>query len=108
MGTYKVAFCTCDNLETAKWLGELAVKQQLAACVNILPSVLSIYTWNNQVQQSNEVLMILKTPENLVEPLKELIISNHPYDVPEFITVDITSGHQPYLDWLSSSTKKAK
>lgn len=105
MGNFKIAFCTCNNLDTAKKLAELVVEQKLAACVNILPNIYSVYAWNDKVEQSEEVMMILKTPENLIEDLKQTIISNHPYDVPEFICLNITDGHQPYLDWLNTSTK---
>ena len=105
MTEFKVALCTCDSLTTAKKLAELVVSQKLAACVNILPAVHSIYTWNNKIEQSEEVLMIIKTQSNLVEDLKQAIVSNHPYDVPEFICLEITEGHQPYLNWLSASTQ---
>lgn len=105
MGNFKIAFCTCDNLETAHKIAKSVVEQKLAACVNILPTIQSVYTWNDKVEQSEEVMMILKTPSSLVEKLKLAVISLHPYDVPEFICLDITHGHQPYLNWLTTSTK---
>lgn len=104
MESFKVAFCTCDNLSTAKKLAELVVRQKLAACVNIVPNIYSVYSWNEKVEQSEEVLMILKTRSELIEALKDTIVSNHPYEVPEFITLDITHGHEPYLNWLAAST----
>lgn len=107
MSLFTVALCTCDNIETAQKIAKSVVQQKLAACVNIFPSVQSVYTWNDQVEQSEEVMMILKTPINLVEKLKLAVIALHPYDVPEFICLDITNGHQPYLDWLTTSTQKA-
>lgn len=105
MSLLSVALCTCDNLETAHKIAKSVVEQKLAACVNILPSIQSIYSWNDKIEQSEEVMMILKTPSRLVEKLKSTVISLHPYDVPEFIYLDINSGHQPYLDWLITSTK---
>ncbi len=106
MSLFSIALCTCDNIETAQKIAKSVVEQKLAACVNILPSIQSLYTWNNQIEQSEEVLMILKTPSTLIEKLKQTVISLHPYDVPEFICLDITHGHQPYLDWLATSTQK--
>lgn len=106
MSLFSVALCTCDNIETAHKIAKSVVQQKLAACVNILPTVQSVYTWNDQIEQSEEVMMILKTSSSLVEKLKLAVISLHSYDVPEFICLDITHGHQPYLDWLSTSTQK--
>lgn len=107
MSLFSVALCTCDNIETAKKIAKSVVEQKLAACVNILPNIQSVYTWNEHIEQSEEVMMILKTPSSLVEKLKLAVIALHPYDIPEFICLDITSGHQPYLDWLTTSTQKA-
>ncbi|MBK1705920.1 divalent-cation tolerance protein CutA [Halochromatium glycolicum] len=99
-----VAYCTCPNAETAQSLAEALVSERLAACVNALPGVTSVYRWESQVETDTEVLLIIKTTEPCITPMTARIASLHPYDVPEVISHPITTGHENYLDWVRQCT----
>ncbi|VDP30117.1 unnamed protein product [Echinostoma caproni] len=101
---HSVAYVTCPNSSVAENMASLLVTQKLAACVNIIPSVKSIYTWKGKVEKDEEVLMIIKTRSSLIEKLSEAVKTNHPYECPEVIFVPITAGYAPYLKWISEST----
>lgn len=104
---HTVAYVTCPNSSVAEKIASLLVDQKLAACVNIIPSVKSIYSWNGKIEQNEEVLMMIKTRSSLVEKLTESVKANHPYECPEVISVPISSGFGPYLKWISESTLDA-
>lgn len=76
-----------------------------AACVNIIPSVTSIYRWKGEICREGELLLLIKSREELKNRLAEQIIALHPYEVPEIISLDIDSGSEPYLKWISESTR---
>ena len=90
---------------SAHKLAEHLVTQQLAACVNILPAGTSIYQWQNQLHQDNEVAVIIKTRHTLLPQIEHAILAQHPYELPEIISVPIEHGYQPYLNWLSEQTR---
>jgi len=81
-------------------LAQKLVEQRLAACVNIIDGVRSIYRWQGKVCDDAEVLCVAKTRETAISELELFLNDHHPYDVPELITLDITSGSADYLDWL--------
>lgn len=101
-----VALCTCPDAETAESLAERLVEERLAACVNILPGVRSVYTWQGAVEHDAEVLLIIKTTRTRLDELIARIRALHPYDVPEVIGHPITAGHDAYLDWVRQCTTK--
>lgn len=80
------------------------VEQHLAACVNLLPMVESIYRWDGEVQQDPERQLTIKTSRNRVVALWDRIRELHPYDVPEFIVLEIVDGNDAYLRWIGEST----
>ena len=100
-----LVFCTISSQKAANALAEAMVVEELAACVNILPSVRSVYRWQGAVETADEVLLVIKSRENLFESLRLRIIELHPYDVPEVIAVPILAGHGPYLEWIDNSTR---
>ncbi|PRQ21282.1 putative divalent ion tolerance protein, CutA [Rosa chinensis] len=100
-----VVYVTVPNKEVGKKLAESLVREKLAACVNIVPGILSIYQWEGEVQTDSEELLIIKTRQSLFEALTEHVKTNHPYDVPEVIALPINAGSLNYLEWIKNSTK---
>ncbi|KAL9446904.1 hypothetical protein AB3S75_014555 [Citrus x aurantiifolia] len=100
-----VVYVTVPNKEAGKKLAESIVKAKLAACVNRVPGIESVYEWKGEIQTDAEELLIIKTRKSLLETLTEHVKANHEYDVPEVIALPITGGSQPYLEWLKSSTR---
>lgn len=99
-----LSLCTCPDMQTGQALAQTLVSEQLAACVNILPGVVSVYQWQSEIETDNEVLLIIKTTESLVGALAARIETLHPYDVPEVISHAITAGNKNYLDWVRQCT----
>ena len=101
-----VVLCTCQSLEKAKALAHALLNEKLVACVNCIPSITSIYSWDGKIVEDTECLLVIKSTSAQFDTLKEKIVELHDYDVPEVIQINIENGHQPYLDWISSCTKK--
>lgn len=104
MEKHIVVYCTTPSKEVAVAIAESLVPGRLAACVNIVGGISSIYTWKGKLCREEECLMIIKTRRELFERLRERIVSLHPYEVPEIVAIPIVSGHVPYLDWIDEST----
>ena len=85
----KIVLCTCPDLDLARHIGTHAIKNQLAACVNLIPKVESIYYWNNEINQDLEVLTLFKTKEELLGKLESAILELHSYDLPELSLIHI-------------------
>ncbi len=77
----------------------------MAACINQIPGITSVYTWDGNIQQDQEVLLIIKSTEARFDDIKKLISDEHPYDLPELIAVPVTKGLPDYLDWIKQCTK---
>lgn len=88
-----------DSIRIAKAI----VEQKLAACVNIVPFVQSIYWWEGAIEEEEESLLIVKTTEAALPALTDAVRAIHPYDTFELITLTIDGGNGPYLDWIGSS-----
>lgn len=95
-----VVFCTCANEAEASRLAETLVQERLAACVNLLPPVRSIYRWQGQIETALEVLLLIKTNQSRLDALRERILQLHSYDTPEIIALPIVDGLEKYLTWL--------
>ncbi len=95
----------CPDLDSARHIGTHLIKNQLAACVNLIPKVESIYSWNNEINQDLEVLTLFKTKEELLDKLELAILELHSYDVPEIIVLPVEGGSKSYLEWIADSTK---
>lgn len=100
-----LVYCTCPDDETANTLAELLVSKQLAACVNIINGIQSVYAWQGQVETSDEALLLIKTTTNAYEELQTLLQDNHPYELPEIVAVSISSGLPEYLEWINESVR---
>ncbi|CEF68744.1 Novel protein [Strongyloides ratti] len=102
---FSVVYVTVPKMENAKVIARNVVKEKLAACVNIIPGITSIYSWNGTIEEDQECLLVIKTKKNLINELKNEILKNHPYEVPEFIALPIEEGSDPYLKWIESQVK---
>lgn len=98
-----VVFCTVGKADEAEYLARELVDRRLAACVNVLSPVTSVYRWRGDVERSEETLLVIKTTAERFEALRETIVAQHGYDVPEVIAVPVSAGHAPYLAWLEES-----
>lgn len=102
-GSSSVAFVTTPDENAAKKIARGLVDQKLAACVNILPNIQSVYMWEDKVNEDNEILLIIKTRTSRVDELIKYVKDNHPYSVPEVITLPIDKGHIPYMNWIANT-----
>jgi periplasmic divalent cation tolerance protein len=100
-----VIFVTAPSRESAVSLAGTIIDSQLAACVNILPEITSVYNWKGKREQSEEVLLLVKSRAELFPELETLISSNHPYEVPEILAIPSTAVAEPYARWLRDETK---
>ncbi|PAA64054.1 hypothetical protein BOX15_Mlig010534g3, partial [Macrostomum lignano] len=103
-GNYSVVYITTPSSDEAESLASALVAKELAACVNVLPSVTSVYGWEGQVRKDPESLMIVKTRLALLPELADYVASNHPYSVPEVLAVPVIGGLSKYLDWVHRAT----
>jgi periplasmic divalent cation tolerance protein len=104
-GEFLIVLCTCPNPEVAEKLARTLVEKELSACVNIIPSLTSIYRWQGEICQEQEVLLIIKTVKHLFPELEETIKRKHPYEVPEIIAIPVAEGSEAYLSWLKALGK---
>src|SRR5215207_1321480 len=98
-----VVFMTAASGEEATRLAEMLVGAHLAACVQILPEMESVYRWEGKIERQSEVLLLAKTTRAKFEDLEKEVRALHSYDTPEIIAVPITAGSMPYLAWLSTA-----
>ncbi|KAA3453902.1 protein CutA, chloroplastic-like [Gossypium australe] len=101
-----VVYVTVPNRDAGRKLADSIVKEKLAACVNIVPGVESVYEWEGKVNRDPEELLIIKTRQSLLPALTEHVKANHEYDVPEVIALPIGGGSAEYLEWLKNSTRE--
>ncbi|MFH0935716.1 MAG: divalent-cation tolerance protein CutA, partial [Candidatus Omnitrophota bacterium] len=101
-----VIFVTASSKEEAGIIANKLVEEKLAACVNILSNVESIFRWEGKVDQANELLLIIKSREENVAEIIATVKSLHSYEVPEIIALPITAGFEPYLKWINESVRK--
>jgi periplasmic divalent cation tolerance protein len=92
--------------DSAPELARRIVEEKLAACVNVVAGVRSIYVWKGKVCDEGEALLVIKTRAALFEALRARVVELHPYEVPEVIELPILAGHTPYLKWLDDSTRR--
>ena len=101
-----MAFVTAPDSSKAKEIAGGLVSNKLAACVNIIPGVESVYWWDGKINSDQELLLMIKSRAPHLSELTKKVISVHPYDVPEVISVPITGGSAKYLEWINASMSK--
>lgn len=100
-----ICLVTCPNQEVGSSLAKLLVDQELAACVQVLPPMRSVYRWKGEVCMDEEVLLIIKTAAHLTEDVRKTVEANHPYEVPEFVTVQASEVSEKYGSWLQANVR---
>jgi periplasmic divalent cation tolerance protein len=98
-----VALCTVPNAEEGARIARSLVEERLAACVNIVDGLRSIYVWKGEVSDDREALLVIKTGRATLDALTSRIVALHPYETPEVIALPIAAGHAPYLAWIDES-----
>lgn len=91
--------------ESAESLARAIVDARLAACVNIVGGVRSVYRWQDAVQADDEALLLVKTADDRFEALKRFVLAHHPYELPEIIAVKLSAAHTPYLAWVLENSR---
>ena len=102
MNNYQIILCTFPQFTLAKQCAHSLVEKKLAACVNILPTMTSVYAWQGQIETAQEHLLIIKAQANQYVAIETWLKKQHPYDVPEIIALPIEQGLPDYLNWISS------
>jgi len=101
---YILVLTTCNSSEIASLIADSLVNKRLAACVNIMRGVESVYQWQGKIEHAEEILLLIKSRQSLFLPLKQAIQALHDYELPEIIAVPIDAGEKNYLNWIQSAT----
>lgn len=99
----RIVLTTAGSIEEAQRIAAALVEQRLAACVNILPGVESVFRWQGKIDRASEWLMIIKTKAEAFERVRDAIQKLHSYDVPEIISLEIDDGSAAYLQWIDET-----
>lgn len=100
----QLVLCTAPDSETAARLARTLIEEKLAACVNLLPGIRSIYQWQGKIEDEREVQMLIKTTADRFGELAERLDALHPYDNPEILALDVAGGALDYLRWVKDVT----
>lgn len=96
--------CTCPSQASADLISEQLLERRLAACINQLAPVRSVYRWQGKIEWASEIQLIIKSRISLFADIEQRILALHPYETPELLMLPITGGHTPYLAWLMEET----
>lgn len=99
-----VVLVTCPP-DQAQALARALVDARVAACVNVVPGLQSVYRWKGAVQADAEALLLIKTAAHRFDALKQAVLKHHPYELPEVVALPVAAGHAPYLEWVLESTQ---
>ena len=104
MDDYIIVFNTCNSEDIASSISDSLVREKLAACVNIVKGIESVYQWQGKIEHDKEILLIIKTRQSLFLQVQNAIQELHDYELPEIIAVPIDTGEKNYLNWIKSAT----
>ena len=102
----RIVLTTAPDREVAERIARGLVERRLAACVNLLPGVRSVYRWKGEIEEADEVLLVAKTAADRLEALETALKELHPYDVPEVVALEADRVEARYLAWLVESTRR--
>lgn len=105
MENIRVVFVSLPRDE-AKSLARRMVENRLAACVNIVPKIESFFRWDDKVEHDEESLLIIKTTQQRFDELRAWVVENHPYDLPEIISLPLSDGLSDYIAWVKKETER--
>ncbi|WP_455202688.1 divalent-cation tolerance protein CutA [Kaarinaea lacus] len=94
---------TCPNQDVAESIAVMLVENKLAACVNIVPGLTSVYEWQGNIEKSQEHLLIVKTRSTAFHAVETAILDRHPYELPEIISIPLNNGLANYLSWIDDN-----
>jgi periplasmic divalent cation tolerance protein len=103
MSNARIALTTAGSAEEARRIAQALVARRLAACVNIVPQVESIFRWQDKVENASEFLLLIKTEAGVFDDLCEAVKELHSYELPECIMLEIRGGSSEYLDWIEEN-----
>lgn len=103
MTEYIVIYCNCPDEASAKHIAAKLIHAKLAAAVNLIPMVQSIYHWQGNIVQASEIQLLIKSKSDRFEQINQLIRSTHPYETPEIIATPIIAGDKQYLTWIDNT-----
>ena len=103
----RLIYITAGSMDEARKIADAVIGERLAACVNILPGMISLYRWKGKVAADEEIVVIAKTCENLVEPLTARVAEIHSYDCPCIVAIPIDGGNPTFLSWIYEETANA-
>ncbi len=101
---YYLVYITCSNFEEAKKIGRKLIEERLAACVNIIEKINSIFWWQGKIEDTNESLLIAKTNEKNLDDLINRVKELHSYTIPAILAIKIEKGYEAFLRWLDKET----
>ena len=104
---YQLVLSTCPDRETAERIAAILVEQRLAACVNIVPGLTSVYRWQGRIEKDPELLLLIKTEADRFEALARTLRDHHPYELPEVVAVTLSNGSADYLNWITTTLNEA-
>jgi periplasmic divalent cation tolerance protein len=99
-----ISFVSCPS-EHAERIARHLVEARVAACVNLLPQIRSIYRWQDAVESADESLLLIKHPAQAFSAVRDAVLAMHPYELPEIVAVHLDEAHPPYLDWMLASCR---
>ena len=102
---YIVVYCTVPNRKEGKEIAKVLVENELAACVNIIDKIESVFSWNGDICEEKEAMLMIKTKKELFTQINHTIQKMHSYNVPEVIAIPITEADETYLKWIDHETR---
>jgi periplasmic divalent cation tolerance protein len=99
----RIVLTTTGSQEEGRKIAQALVDRRLAACVNIVPQIESVYRWQGKVETAKEWLLLIKTEADLFERVRDAVKELHSYDLPEFVMLEVAAGSQEYLSWIAEN-----